>query len=87
MEVRHLDGNSRNDSAENLAWGTRLENMRDMRRHGTHHNAQKTHCKNGHEFTPENTAPKGNGARRCRACTLASSRRRKARLRAMREAA
>jgi hypothetical protein len=27
-----------------------------------------THCKSGHEFTPENTAPDGNGRRRCRTC-------------------
>ena len=33
-------------------------------------NAQKTHCKNGHEFTPENTyiRPSTNGNRACRAC-------------------
>lgn len=31
-------------------------------------NAQKTHCKRGHEFTPENTAKRSDGGRRCRAC-------------------
>ena len=34
--------------------------------------ARKTHCKHGHEFTPENTmkvrTPSGNGGRRCRTC-------------------
>lgn len=30
-------------------------------------NARKTHCKRGHEFTPENTQPVKNG-RTCRAC-------------------
>lgn len=32
-------------------------------------NASKTHCVNGHEFTPENTyIKKSNGKRACRAC-------------------
>lgn len=31
--VRHLDGDSLNDSAENLAWGTHSENMEDLRKH------------------------------------------------------
>jgi len=35
MEVRHLDGNMHNNAPENLAWGTRKENMADARRHGT----------------------------------------------------
>lgn len=41
-------------------------------------NAQKTHCKRGHEFTPENTYPQknrsGNG-RACRTCEREKSRR------------
>jgi hypothetical protein len=38
-------------------------------------NAAKTHCTNGHEFTPANTyiAP-ANGARLCRACRLVAAR-------------
>lgn len=35
MECRHLDGSHLNNRLENLAWGTREENMEDMRRHGT----------------------------------------------------
>ena len=34
-------------------------------------NARKTHCKNGHEFTGENTYHLSNGSRCCRACQLA----------------
>jgi hypothetical protein len=34
--VRHLDGNARNNSIENLAWGTYQENEDDKLRHGTH---------------------------------------------------
>lgn len=34
--ARHLDGNTANNRADNLAWGTVIENMADKRRHGTH---------------------------------------------------
>lgn len=34
-EVRHLDGDRRNNAAINLAWGTRKENHADKVRHGT----------------------------------------------------
>lgn len=34
-EARHLDGRPEHNDAENLMWGTRLENMDDRRRHGT----------------------------------------------------
>lgn len=36
-----------------------------------------THCKRGHEFTPENTGITSAGARRCRACERERYRRRK----------
>lgn len=31
---RHLDGNPKNNTPSNLAWGTHLENMADRKRHG-----------------------------------------------------
>lgn len=34
QEVRHLDGDSMNPRVENLAFGTHVENMQDMVRHG-----------------------------------------------------
>lgn len=34
-ECRHLDGIAWHDAADNLAWGTRVENAADRRRHGT----------------------------------------------------
>lgn len=34
LHVRHLDGDMTNNKASNLAWGTPLENMNDMRQHG-----------------------------------------------------
>jgi len=35
MECRHLDGNSKNNSLDNLRWGTKLENENDKKLHGT----------------------------------------------------
>ena len=48
--------------------------MRENQLRGTSpmaHHARKTHCKRGHEFTPENTYardPNGYGGRECKAC-------------------
>lgn len=67
QEVRHLDGNPLNSVLANLAYGTPSENVQDCLRHGTHHLASKTRCKNGHEFTDENTY-RYRGKRICRAC-------------------
>ena len=50
-----------------LFLGTYLDNNRDMVNKGRHHNSRKTHCVNGHEFTPANTYLNGRG-RHCRAC-------------------
>ena len=33
-QVRHLDGNKKNNSAKNLAWGTAKENANDRESHG-----------------------------------------------------
>lgn len=40
-EVRHLDGNPLNNSAHNLAWGTRAENAKDKIAHGTHSSGER----------------------------------------------
>ena len=37
-------------------------------------NAKKTHCLNGHEFTPENTIQRHDGGRGCRICQRAYQR-------------
>lgn len=69
MECRHLNGMPDDNRLENLRWGTSSENSLDVVRHGHHPGASKTHCKRGHEFTPENTIPQGNGrGRACRTC-------------------
>lgn len=44
-------------------------------------------CKHGHEYTPENTLWRGDGHRECKTCNRTSSRRNKARARAIRRAA
>lgn len=49
-------------------------------------NSRKTHCKRGHEFTPENTLSH-NGGRACRACHNLKQREYGARRRAARKAA
>lgn len=70
--ARHLDGNPSNNHLSNLAWGTHSENGHDAVGHGTHVQASKTRCKNGHEFTPENTRVGvnrvGGPTRHCRQC-------------------
>ncbi|MFC8732197.1 hypothetical protein ACFT5B_07045 [Luteimicrobium sp. NPDC057192] len=40
------------------------------KRDGSDWQRAKTHCPNGHEYTPENTYRFADGRRRCRACRL-----------------
>ena len=71
LDVCHNDGNRTNNHLANLRYDTRSENIRDAVRHGTHVQARKTHCKNGHELTPENATIGHHGNptwRRCQAC-------------------
>jgi len=48
--------------------GTRADNAADRDAKGRHGNTKKTHCKKGHEFTPENTCVRADGSRECREC-------------------
>ena len=79
--VRHKDDDPTNNHVGNLLWGTQAENGRDATRNGRNHNANKTHCPQRHEFTPENTYIAPDGGRGCRKCMAASRQRRKQRLR------
>lgn len=51
-----------------LFQGTNGDNVRDMMAKGRGWQQQKTHCKLGHEFTPDNMLPKPNGSFQCLAC-------------------
>lgn len=55
---------------DHLFLGTQADNVADMESKGrqVRANAQKTHCKRGHEFTPGNTWLEHNGWRHCRTC-------------------
>lgn len=61
--------------------GTNSDNMRDLVRKGKHPCQLKTHCKQGHEFTHENTIWRtgrlGLPVRSCRACSHEYNKRRK----------
>lgn len=85
-EVRHLDGNRLHNDLSNLCYGSRSLNTLDSVRHGTHNNARKTHCPQGHPYNAENTAvtvnAKGSRGRACRTCRTARNRANKARKRA-----
>jgi hypothetical protein len=82
MVVRHIDGNSRDDRLSNLAYGTFSQNTLDSIAHGTHVQARRTHCKQGHEYTPENTRIAPTGWRQCRKCAAQIQRQIRARRRA-----
>jgi hypothetical protein len=69
-QVRHLNTDSRDNRAENLAYGSAVDNARDAIEHGKTA-AARTHCKHGHEFTQENTRYRKRGeytVRDCLAC-------------------
>lgn len=75
MLVRHLNGDTSDNRLANLAYGTRSENNYDMVRHGTHRGRNKTHCAQGHEYTPENTRFYSGSRRACIECRRAAGRR------------
>lgn len=77
-EVCHRDDDKFNNSASNLYYGTHRENVADMIRNGkrnTRGGGSKpwTHCRKGHEYTPETTIlrPADHGRKRCRTCVEA----------------
>lgn len=63
--------------------GTLLDNVEDCRAKGRQPEPF-THCRRGHEFTPENTIRKPEGRKTCRICRNARCRRRRAELKAAR---
>lgn len=81
MEACHINDCPADNRVVNLRWDTRSENGLDRRRNGINTIANKTHCKHGHEFTPENTHIRPNGSRLCKACRLRRKREENARKR------
>lgn len=67
-QARHMDGDSTNNRAANLRWGTTSDNTLDQVRHGTHHHARRTECRNGHPLTGTNLILRRDGSRACRTC-------------------
>ena len=77
MEILHGDGDPANNLLGNLRYGTSSENKFDTVKHGRHWAANKTHCPQDHEYTPENTYVqiyKGRRRRNCRKCITAQKR-------------
>lgn len=88
LELDHLCSNRWCVNPSHLEPVTHLENVRRGRacENGAH-NAAKTHCPQGHEYTPENTyiRPDRPFGRNCRACGALVTKRRKAEARARRQ--
>jgi hypothetical protein len=76
MVVMHTCDNPPCYKLEHLRLGTQAENMQDAGRKGRMGaaNRAKTHCINGHEFTPDNTWTNGK-RRQCRTCLKERKRR------------
>lgn len=68
MEACHWNDIPDDNRLQNLRWDDRSANLHDSVRNGSHHNANRTHCPQGHEYTPENTYVYPSGNRRCREC-------------------
>lgn len=66
--VCHSCDNKKCCRPDHLFLGTASENMFDHVSKGKHHGTKKTHCKYGHEFTPENTKRDWRGHRYCVTC-------------------
>ena len=80
LVVCHNNGDHTDNRSDNLRWDTASGNVQDSLRHGTHNQASKTHCPQGHEYSAENTYLNVRLNRRlCRTCRAADSQRRKAR--------
>lgn len=71
-DVRHLDGDSLNNTVTNLAWGSRSDNNRDAVDHGTNGQTAKMVCPLGHPLVGPNLVKSKakRGQRNCRSCAI-----------------
>lgn len=74
-EVCHGIGGMLDNSAANLSYGTRSDNVRDQLRDGTNHAANKTDCPRDHLLRPPNLVRNraARGQRICLACHRGSA--------------
>lgn len=88
MEALHWDDDHNNNHLDNLRWGTRTDNMRDMSRNEGG-NAGVTHCPSGHPYSIENTYvyPGERKHRLCRECGRRHSESKRRKAQALRKAA
>lgn len=68
MDGCHWNGDPGDNRLPNLRWDTRSANILDSVRNGSHSMANRTHCPQKHEYTPDNTYVRPNGARACNEC-------------------
>ena len=67
----HWNDDPADNRLANLRWGTRSENALDCVRNGGHAMANRTHCPQGHAYTPSNTYRYPQGRRACNECRRA----------------
>lgn len=78
MQACHYNDVPNDNRLENLRWDTPRANMMDRSRNGNNFNANKTHCRNHHRYSNENTYIDKTGGRHCRKCHTDRSRRHRA---------